>query len=114
MKAEKVKNKKKFEMFGLNDDTKKFLDCLESDECHELLERNEMTIHIETGNIFFDNLKKVFMISLQDYDKVLLEMEFGFSADYDTYVSESAMALKNVNDDKYDMMTNRNSKSFLL
>ena len=46
---------RKLKMFGLSDDMEKFLDYLESDEYYELFKSNRMSIHIETGNIIFDD-----------------------------------------------------------
>ena len=34
----------------------KFLDYLQSDEYYELLKRNNVPIHMETRNIYFDNI----------------------------------------------------------
>ena len=43
--------------------------------------------------------------------KKLLHIEFTFSADYVAYVSEYLTSIKSTNDSKYDMLTNKNSKS---
>ena len=52
---------------------------MQSEECHELFKKNQMIIHIETGNIFFDNVNSNsgesiydFFIAQQDYTKKLL------------------------------------------
>ena len=42
--------------FGLSSDNSEFLDFLQSDFCNELLESNDLKIHIETGNIYFKNI----------------------------------------------------------
>ena len=78
---------KKIEMFGLNYDIEKLLNYLESDECYELLNRNKMSIHIETGNIFFENASSGenildFIAAQQNYDIKLLQIKFSYSADY--------------------------------
>lgn len=50
-----------------------------------------MAIHIETRNLFFDNVNTnliVFIISFmahEDYTKKLLEREFSIFADYEEY-----------------------------
>ena len=48
--------RKKLEMFWLNDNIKKFVNYLESNECNELLKRNKMSINNEKFKIFFDNV----------------------------------------------------------
>lgn len=74
-----------------------------------------MSIHIKTGNIFFDNIdsgKSIFDFSTAQYDcnKKLLQISLAFSADYDAYVSEYLTTIKNINDNKYNMLTNKNFK----
>lgn len=74
-----------------------------------------MSIHIKTGNIFFDNIdsgKSIFDFFTAQYDcnKKLLQISLAFSADYDAYVSEYLTTIKNINDNKYNMLTNKNFK----
>ena len=93
----------------------KFPKYLGLNECYELLKRNKVCFHIETGNIFFDNVNSEesildFIAAQQDYDKKLLQIEFNYSVDYDNYVFKYLMAIKSENDDKYDILTNKNSK----
>ena len=44
----------------------KFFEYLEYEECYELLRRNKMSIHTDTGNIFVDNINsgEIFLILL--------------------------------------------------
>ena len=37
-------------------DNLEFLDFLQSDFCREILEGNDLKIHIETGNIYYKNI----------------------------------------------------------
>ena len=74
-----------------------------------------MFIHIEIGKIFFENKNSGesiydFFYLQQNYSKKLLKMKFIFSADYKAYVSKYLMAEKSTNDDKYNMLTKKNSK----
>ena len=41
--------------FGLSPSNLEFLDFLQSDECKEIFLVNKLQIHIETGNIYYDN-----------------------------------------------------------
>ena len=52
--GENAQFRKNLEMFGMGEEMEKLVDYLESEGCHELLRRNKMSIHIVTGNIFFD------------------------------------------------------------
>ena len=43
-------------LIGLSTDSIEFLEFLQSDFCQEIFIQNKLKIHIETGNIFFNNL----------------------------------------------------------
>ena len=81
-------------------------------------ERNKISIHTETGKIFFHNKNSVesiydFFPAQQDYSKTLSKTKFTFSADYEAYILEYLMTIKSTMDDKYNMLTNKNSKKFI-
>ena len=46
----------KVKLIGLSTDSIEFLEFLQSSFCQELLIENKLKIHIESGNIFFNNL----------------------------------------------------------
>ena len=41
--------------FGLSSENMEFLNFLQRDYCKEMLENNDLIIHIETGNIYYKN-----------------------------------------------------------
>ena len=43
-------------LIGLSTDSIEFLEFLQSDFCREIFIENKLKNHIETGNIFFNNL----------------------------------------------------------
>ena len=45
----------KLKHLGLNGDMQKFTEFLTSDYCASILSEIKLTIHIETGNIYYDN-----------------------------------------------------------
>ena len=58
---EGVQNKKfedKVKLIGLSTDSIEFLEFLQSSFCQELLTENKLKIHIESRNIFFNNVDK--------------------------------------------------------
>ena len=55
-KEEKTKFKSRVKSIGLSTNSIQFLDFLQSYFCQEILIQNKLKIHIETGNIFFNNL----------------------------------------------------------
>ena len=80
-----------------------------------MLKRNKIKIHIETGKLLSNNINSdesicSFFIAQEDQTKKLLKTEFETSEDYKDYIEKYLLAIKNVNDDKYDMLTHKNSK----
>ena len=41
--------------YGLSADNLEFLDFLQTDICKKILTTNKPKIHVETGNIYYDN-----------------------------------------------------------
>ena len=41
--------------YGLSTDNLEFLDFLQSDICKKILASNKLKIHVETGNIYYEN-----------------------------------------------------------
>lgn len=80
-----------------------------------MLKRNKIKIHIETGKLLSNNINGdesicSFFIAQEDQTKKLLKTEFETSEDYKDYIEKYLLAIKNVNDDKYDMLTHKISK----
>ena len=46
----------KVKLIGLTADSMEFLEFLQSDFCQQILIENKLKNHIETGNVFFNNL----------------------------------------------------------
>ena len=78
---------------NLNEQNLKFLKYLQSDICDAILVCNKIKIHVETGDIFFDNVNSNesiynFFLTQQDETKKLLKIELDFSDDYDDYITK--------------------------
>ena len=74
-----------------------------------------MLIYIKKENIFFDNVNCCesiydFFYAHQNYKKKKLVIKFIFSAEYDVYVPDYLMGIKDPENDQYDMLTSKNSK----
>ena len=54
--GENIEFENRVKSIGLSTDSTQFLDFLQSDFCQEILIQNKLKIHIETENIFFNNL----------------------------------------------------------
>ena len=76
--------------FGLSSENIEFLDFLQWDYCKEILENNELKIHIETGNIYYKNIDTnesifEFMKNQQDSFKGEINSELSFEGNYNDY-----------------------------
>lgn len=57
--------------YGLSTDNLEFLDFLQSEICEKILTTNKLKIHVETGNIYYDNndpSKSIFDFFLKQQD----------------------------------------------
>ena len=67
-----------------------FTDFLQSDYCKEILQGNDLKIHIETGNIYYqdtDTNESIFefMKNQQDNSKGLINTDLKFDGSYKIY-----------------------------
>ena len=96
-------------------DTLEFLDFLQSKICKKNLEDNKLKIHIETGNIYYDNNdtnESIHNCILSQAGVVSGEIDhaFTFDRDYVTYFQWLTEAFSASKKNKLDVFTNKNSK----
>ena len=96
----------------LSKDSKELLDYLTTTCGRELLIRNKMKIHIESGQIFHDNQITGeslydFLRVQEDVTKKLSKVNVDINDDFEYYVRE---VLAGITNDRYDMNTNSISK----
>ena len=86
--------KQKFDSFlkkyGLTNGNMLFVDFLQTDYCKEILQSNDLKIHIETGNIYYqdtDTNESIFefMKNQQDTSKGLINTYLKFDGSYKSY-----------------------------
>ena len=105
----------KLKLLGLNGDMQKFGEFLTSDYCARTLRENKLTIHIETDSIYYENFNTNesfydYIFVQQDTNKKTLKTKFSFSRNFNQYIREFQVGIKAQDEDKYDMLTNKNSK----
>ena len=76
--------------FGLTTENLKFLDFLQTDGCKEILVSNDLKIHIETGNIYYDDTDTnewifEFMKNQQDSSKGIINTDLKYEGSYKNY-----------------------------
>ena len=76
---------------------------------------NKLKIHIESGNIYHNNTDTNesiygFFENQEDGTKKWIDFEFALADDYENYFIKYLVNIKDGNDEKYDMLINKNSK----
>ena len=99
--------------FGLSPSNLEFLEFLQSDEWKEILLTNKLQIHIETGNIYYDNQDTNesiydFFSKHQNTDKGFIDYDFNFADSYVDYFDWLIVGFDSWQ--KLDVLTNKNSK----
>ena len=95
----------------------KFVNFLESQICKKILADNKLKIHIETGNIYYNNNdtnESIHNFILAQLNPIAGEInhDFTFDRDYSTYFHWINDAFSESKRNKLDILTNKNSKFF--
>ena len=85
------------------------------DLCQPLIQRNKLSIHIESGNIYCDKIDTgesiySFFIAQQDHTKKLMSEEFQFFDSYEDYIMNYLTQIETESDDVLDMLSHKNTK----
>ena len=99
----------------LSEGNRQFVDYLMSEECRDILERDNISIHIDSDDIFINNQNTGesiydFVLNQQDQKKKQLPIDFSYDDDYTDYITKYLPSINEVDDDKFDVLTNKNSK----
>ena len=78
------------EMLGIDGDESEFIDFLWSPKGEEIMQENSLSIHLEPGNIFYNNLNTQesfydFLLNQQDQNKEVMKKKISFSASFKIY-----------------------------
>ena len=94
----------------MNKSNEHFLHYLSSDFAREVLSKNKMKIHLDTGNIYYNNLnirERAFMHEQQDETKKFIDFYLDINNDFEFYLNE---VIVGATDDKFDIYTHSTSK----
>ena len=103
---------------GLVKNNEQFIEFLATDECQEALQRDGISIHIPTGDIFVNNQNTeesiyTFLDNQQDETKKDIPLDFSYDYNLNDYMTKYLPAINDYDEVKYDFLANKNSK-FLL
>ena len=81
----------------------------------EILLPNKLKIHVETGNIYYDNQNTnesiySFFSAQKDPDKAFIDFEFTFADSYEDYFEWLIVSFDSYEKTKLDILANKNSK----
>ena len=92
-----------------------FVNFLGTEECQEALQRDGISIHVPTGNIFINNQNTeesiyTFLDNQQDETKKEIPLDFSYDDNLTDYMTKYVPAINNYDEVKYDFLANKNSK----
>ena len=92
-----------------------FVNFLGTEECQEALQRDGISIHVPTGNIFVNNQNTeesiyTFLDNQQDETKKEIPLDFSYDNNLADYMTKYLPAINDYDEVKYDFLTNKNSK----
>ena len=110
---QKFENKVK--LIGLWTDLQKFLIFLQSSFCQEVLVENKLKIHIKSGNLLFNKLDTNgsiygFFQQQENQSQANIKYHFTFTDSYEDYFEWLIHGFKGSEDQKFNILTNKNSK----
>ena len=102
---------------GLSIDNLEFLDFLQSNICKKILTTNKLKIHVETGNIYYDNnntSKSIFDFFLKQQDPAqgIIDHDFVYRGNYNDYFQWLIHGFDSQETTKLDVLTSKNTKFF--
>ena len=109
----------KFDYFtkkiGVTNENLEFVDFLQSDYCKEIMQSNDLKIHIETGNIYYndtDTNESIFdfMKNQQNNSKGVINYDLKFDGSYKNYFKWILNEYEAPEKTKYDLFAFQNTK----
>ena len=103
--------------YGLSTDNLEFLDFLQSDICKKILATNKFKIHVETGNIYYDNndiSESIFdfFIKQQDPSKGIIEHDFAYEGGYNDYFQWLIDGFNSQETTKLDVLSSKKMQNY--
>ena len=92
-----------------------FIEYLATDECRDVLERDGISIHVSSRDIYVNNENTgeslyIFLNNQQDQNKKEILLDFTYDDDYTDYMTKYLPAINEFDEVKHDFGTNKNSK----
>ena len=100
---------------SLSTDNLEFLDFIQSNQCKRILINNKLKIHIETGNIYYENKdtnESIFYFSLNQQNPIngIIKFDFIYGESYNNYFNWLINGLDSYQKNKLDVLSFKNTK----
>ena len=100
---------------GLVQGNEEFVEFLATDDCQDALQRDGISIHKPTGDIFINNQNTEesiysFLDNQQDETKKDIPLDFSYDDNLNDYMTKYFPAINDYDEVKYDFLANKNSK----
>ena len=100
---------------NLNDRNQDFINYLSTEECREAFERDGISIHVSSGDIYVNNESTgeslyTFLNNQQDETKKEIPLDFTYDDDCTYYITKYLLAINEFDEVKHDFRANKNSK----
>ena len=105
----------KCKLLNLSVENENFVDFLSNDYCSNIMRENKLLIHIESGNVYFDNFNTNesiydFLLWKQDFEKKLTNGDFSYGGVFSRYVNEFLSGIDSEADNRFDLLTKKDAK----
>ena len=105
----------RLEAHNLIEGNQDFIEYLATDECQDALERDDISIHLSSGDIFINNENTgeslyTFLDNQQNQTKKEIPLDFTYDDDLTDYMTKYLSGINEFDEVKYDFLTNKNSK----
>ena len=103
------------EFIGLSPMNREFGAFLMSDLGRCIMVENKLSIHVESGDIFYENQNTGenfynFLLAQQNDDAAFIPKKFSYRSSFENYISQFLQAFSIDDIEKYDLYTHKNSK----
>ena len=101
-----------------NEDNNEFISLLCSDQGQNIMTSNSLSIHIESGNIFYQNFNTnenfySFLLTQQDETKEIIPKRIAYHYSFEKYIKNYLPSFSVDDVEKFDLYANKNSKYLL-
>ena len=103
---------------SLIEDKNEFVSFLRSDTSQNIMTNNSLSIHIESGDIFYDNFNTNenfygFVLAQQDESKQVMPKRISYHYSFDKYIKKYLPSFSIGEGEELDLLSDKNSKYLL-